>query len=432
MRTRVSVSPKSILVLQLIAATLIPIVLVLLSILDGIVNGDLYNYGLTFSEAWAINYQAYKLMALFFVVLFAAAVAASASAMLLYNRAASRAYKTASLLAMAAGVVFISASIIYVLRIDGVVNNDLYHFGLQFNGAWAISYWNVQGLLLGFEGAAAVTGVFASALTASSMKTQIEISPITLASPVLLLTGILTLALSILYSSSTPAFVGLGLIFWGAILSYVRDPDSKQAKLTEAALDPSLATLDQLVREMGFAGPAFYLPPRYFKDPEATKVLILKQKQDRFPTPREIQNQETQPQTPNSPFLQFKPPGAGLLNLFERTLNTSFTRTDLTYVQRTLPRLLIEDLEMADNVKIEVAGRIVRVIIENTMFRTDTAHRDADANPHIGSVLASAIACVLAKATGQSIAATKERTTPDMRTVNIEYSIVEESQGEQQ
>jgi len=238
--------------------------------------------------------------------------------------------------------------------------------------------------------------------------------------------------LSILYSSVTPAFIGLGLIFWGSILLYIRSPNIKQTELIEAALTPSLSAFYQLIRELGFSGQAIYLPPRYFGDLETTKILISRQKGDRLPTPSQVQDQEHQPLNAESPALLLKPPGAELVRLFEKTLNTSFTKTDLIYVQRILPRLLIEDLEIAEKVKIETAISTIRVAIENTVFTSLHAKTpDLDDDSHLGSVLTSAIACALAKATGKPIAITNEQTIPSGRATNVEYTIIEENEKEQ-
>lgn len=432
MRVLVNFGPRRILILQVVAIALIPISLMLLLSVDSIVNGDLYNYGLSFSEIWATSYQTYKSLAIAFVLLFAIATGASIVTMLLHKRRASRVSKEASLLAMVVAIIFILAAMFYVIRIDRVVHNDLYNFGLQFNDAWAAKYWSILGFLLASESASAVIVVLASAWVALGTQRQIEISPMKLASPIMLLAGTLLLALSILYGSSIPAFIGLGLIFWGTILLYIRSPKTKQAELTEIALTSPLSTVNQLIRELGFNGPALYLPPRYFRDPETSKVLISKQKSDRLPIPRHVQDQENQPLTAESPSLLLRPPGADLVRLFETTLNTSFTRTDLAYVQRILPKLLIEDLEVADNVKIGTTNNTVHVTIENTIFKNLSEKApDHDDNPRIGSILTSAVACILAKATGRLIAIAKEQTTLNGRAISTEYTIIEENEEEQ-
>jgi hypothetical protein len=432
MKKRVSFRPERILILQLIAMAMIPISLMLLLSIDGIVNGDLYNYGLSFNDVWAARYQTYKSMAIAFILLFAVATGASIFTMLHYKRRASPISKGIGLLLMVAGILFILASMICVLRIDTVVHHDLYDFGLQFSNAWAIKYWNFAGFLLALESESAVMLALASIWIALSTKEQIEISPMRLAGPTMLLAGALLLALSILYSSVTPAFIGLGLIFWGSILLYIRSPNIKQTELIEAALTPSLSALYQLIRELGFSGQAIYLPPRYFGDLETTKILISRQKGDRLPTPSQVQDQEHQPLNAESPALLLKPPGAELVRLFEKTLNTNFTKTDLIYVQRILPRLLIEDLEIAEKVKIETAISTIRVAIENTVFTNLHAKTpDIDDNSHLGSVLTSAIACALAKATGKPIAITNEQTIPSGRATNVEYTIIEENEKEQ-
>ncbi len=255
---------------------------------------------------------------------------------------------------------------------------------------------------------------------------------LTLLSIVMLILGATALVAAVAYNSQISAFIGLGLIFWGAILTYIRSDEYARKTILDAATEPQLQTTIQITKELGYTGNAVYLPPRYLKNHEESKLCILKQQTDKLPTPEQIQKNEDTILTTDLQAILLTPPGAELTKLFEKTLNTNFTKVDLTYVQQNLPKLLIEDLEIAENVNIEAESNIIRVTVENTIFGNTHAEAAKSPNtpPTLGNPLSSAIACVLAKATGKPVTINKEQTSANGKTINIEYGLLEEKEEE--
>lgn len=247
---------------------------------------------------------------------------------------------------------------------------------------------------------------------------------------ILLSVGAALLLLSIIYSSSIPAFIGLGLVFWGIILSYVQNEQYVKEPIFEATAMSSIATLDQMIQEMGYAGKAVYLSPRYFKDPEAGKAYIPKQKEGQLPTPEQIQNQETRVFIENPPGMLVTPPGAELTKLFERNLGISFTRVDMTYVEQKLPKLLVEDLEIAQEVQIKIEGSKITIDTKASVYKNLSTETKRFPNVYnsLGSPLGSAFACAVAKATGKPIIIENETASEDGKSIKIEYRAVGEEQ----
>jgi hypothetical protein len=242
--------------------------------------------------------------------------------------------------------------------------------------------------------------------------------------------GAISLVASIFSVSQILAFIGLGLIFWGAILTYVQTEEYVKEELLDATATSSLAVLNQIIQELDYKGKAIYLPQRYLKDPEAYKAYIPQQKEGKLPAPEHIQEQETKLFLENPQGILVEPPGAKLTKLFEKTLETNFTRVDLKYLQQNMPKLFIEHLEIAQDFEMKTENNKVYVKIENSIYKNLTKEATNLSNLYfsLGCPVSSAIACALAKATGKPIIIENQRISEDGKNTEIEYGILEEEQ----
>jgi uncharacterized protein YuzE len=247
-----------------------------------------------------------------------------------------------------------------------------------------------------------------------------------------LIVGSVATLTSIVYVSSILAFIGLGLIFWGALLLYIKPEEYTKKVLLDSAVIPSLETLNQIIFELNYKGNAVYLPPKYLKDPEASKVYISKQKEGKLPEPNLILNHEKKLFFGNPNGILLTPPGAQLSRLFEKRLDTNFTKTDLNYIAKSMPKLLIEDLEIAENIEIETENNKINIKITNSSFKE--AHNGnnsfSHAYPYFGCPLSSAIACALAKATGKPITIKNMQTSEDGKVIETTYQILGKTETE--
>jgi hypothetical protein len=262
----------------------------------------------------------------------------------------------------------------------------------------------------------------------------------------MLLLGAIFLAASIVYDSSVITFIGLGLVFWGAILLYIRPEEYTRKTLLEATLSPPLTTLNQMIQEFGYEGDATYLPPRYFADPETTKLYISKIKDASLPTPGQTQLFENQPIGRAAQGLLIAPVGIQLSNLLEKSFGTSFIMTDLKKLQQNLPRLFIEGLEIAEDLEIEmqndmaekkgddqasftqkkntmIHARITKPIYGN-IFKE--AENSAQSSTPRDCPIRSAIAIAITKATGKPVRITDTKNSEDGNTIEATYEIMEE------
>jgi len=257
--------------------------------------------------------------------------------------------------------------------------------------------------------------------------------------------GIAALIVSIIYSSIVLLFIGLGITFWGAILNYIRSDDYVKGSLLKATTLPALLTMNQTLNELDYNGKPVYLPPMYLNNPDESKVYIPKTADTKLPTPTQIQKLENKQPSRDQQGLLITPPGAELAALFEKTLGTTFTRTDLTYVLKNMPNLMVEGLEIATDFEINeektspattnnepnqplrMIGKI-HVAITDSIYDETNRETEQMARIHenIGCPLTSAIACVLAKSTGKLTTITEEKSSKDNRKNIIGYNIYEQ------
>jgi len=247
----------------------------------------------------------------------------------------------------------------------------------------------------------------------------------------LLVLGLVALAISVIYASSVLAFIGLGLTFWGLLSLYITNEKYVKQTLLGSTITPSLANLNQMLAELEYRGKGIYLPPKYLKEFDTIKVYIPKGKNTYLPTPQEIQQQEDKTFLKNPEGALINPPGASLSNLFEKTLGKSFTTVDLEYLQLNLPKLFIEDLEIAENLEIQMKDNSIHVRITNSIFKDICKDPQKPFRMYdtIGCPLRSAIACAIAKASGNLVTIEKSHVSEDGEVIEVHYRLIEEKRN---
>jgi hypothetical protein len=253
------------------------------------------------------------------------------------------------------------------------------------------------------------------------IRTKRRSSSLKVISWILLACGVTSLIVSIIYASSILAFTGLGLTFWGALLLYLKAQEYPQ-ELIETSVLPSLNTLNQLIQELNYKGNPVYLPPKYFENPEATKIYISKNNKAGLPKPEEIQKTENHLFVKNSKGILLTPPGEGLTKLFEKTLKKSFTKLDLKSMKQNLPKLFVEDLEIAENLEFQMKNDLIHLKITNPIYK------DLTNMPHIlgkiGGPICSSIAIALTKAAGKPLTIENIEISKDGKTTKAKFRVL--------
>jgi len=242
----------------------------------------------------------------------------------------------------------------------------------------------------------------------------------------LLICGIFALACSVIFTSSILAFIGLSLTFWGVLLLYLTQEKYVKFRLLDSTVIPSLEALAKIIKELDCKGKAVYLPPKYLKDFKSGMLYIPKKQEVRIPTVGEVSEEKTFSKNPNG--LCIAPSGLTLTNLFERELGTDFVRVDLQYLQNNLPKILVENLEIAQDLEINLEGSLVQLKLTESIYKDLCKKTRTFPNicNSLGCPLSSSIACALSRTTGKPIIIEKTECSEDGKTINVQYRILEE------
>lgn len=239
----------------------------------------------------------------------------------------------------------------------------------------------------------------------------------------ILLCGIVALVNSIIFASSILAFIGLGLTFWGALLIYLRQEKYVKAMIIDSTAISSIENLDKIITELKYKGKGIHLPPEYFKDPSEL-VYIPKKEGTKIPRAGETSG-EVFSQKMQGMFIT--PPGLGLTNYFENELGKNFAKADLKHLQNNLPKLFMENLEIAEDLEIQIENNTFHVKIINSVYKDlcSKARKFSSICGSVGCPICSAIACALTRATGKPVVVAKDNSSADGKIIDIQYMILE-------
>jgi hypothetical protein len=259
---------------------------------------------------------------------------------------------------------------------------------------------------------------------------HVKVIPQRLLSSILIIMGAIALFISVVYTSSILAFIGLGLLFFGVTFTYVRSDEYVKKILLKTTASSQQATLKHIIKELEYEGDIVYLPPKYFRNPDVYKAYISERKGGHLPTLEQTRKNEESFLIETPPGVLFTPPGAELSRLFETTLGTNFTKVDLQYLQQNLPKLFVEDLEMARDFELEIEDDRIRVKIHGSVYDLSSVETEESSPRYatLDSPLVSAIACTLAKTTDKPVMVEKQETTRNGKDAAIEYRTISDEE----
>lgn len=304
MRMRMVIAHEVILSLLIAGIAMTALSTFFFSCLDQVVHGDLYKYGLQFNYNWAGQYWTYARLMTSALTITLVVTGISVAVILVHSRTTKiDSTKFVSCLLLLIGIMTTALAAFFFNRLDHVVHNDLYKYGLQFNSEWAVQYWTYAKLILTLIGLQiAVTAISIVLISGDTSVRQTQrfisahalsgVSSKKLISFTLFSAGLLALVFSINYASKILAFIGLGLVLWSIILFYTLSEKCVKETPPDTTTLPSLTNLAKIIKELGCQGEAAYLPPINCEDVESSKFYIDAQEDQKLFLPAKIQEDE--------------------------------------------------------------------------------------------------------------------------------------------
>jgi hypothetical protein len=239
----------------------------------------------------------------------------------------------------------------------------------------------------------------------------------------LLVVGGGSIVFSILFTNSILAFIGLGFVFWGILFVYVGSVPYVKAEIIGPSFAGQKAALQQLIETHEGRGRAIYLPPKYIGEISAGRVLLPS---DDKPTST-LGNGSTDTATVKPAGLELPAPGLGLVEYYVAHADSDFVGVDMEYLQASLPKLIREDLELAQTFEMTVDGSTVtiRTVGERFYELCSAMAISAIGEEYLACPFHSSFAVVLARATGKSVVIESATRMDDARTIVATYKIGE-------
>jgi len=242
----------------------------------------------------------------------------------------------------------------------------------------------------------------------------------------MIIMGIFYVLISIFSASLVLAIVGTALVCWGVIVPYITRIEHVPLALLNAAAISAIRNIERTLEEANLSNKGRYLPPGSMRDSESSIVVIPEKLGQRLPKPEYVIEEKLLP--PNKDFLFVTPPGLELSKLFEKELGVSFTQVDFDFVQQNLPKLLVKKMGLAKRAGMRIQGNTAVLKLKGNVFKSvclDT-RKLPRTHDQVGCLLSSAVACVLAKASGKIVTIQKDELSDDGKITRIEYRIEDE------
>jgi hypothetical protein len=223
--------------------------------------------------------------------------------------------------------------------------------------------------------------------------------------------GALVLVASVFYNWQALAFIGLSLVFLGAIFTLARPGKFVDSALLDSTANSVYSTLDRMINDLRYNGHGYYIPtypkdaylPDYFKNLKESVVFISDENLTGLPAVEELATGKFLSERDRGVFITS--PGSGILNQIEHQLNIDFTTVPMAELCSLLPRCMTEFFNLAKEMDLEILNEstvrlnVIGVLYES-LYASDNVLKSVSL---LGCPVVSAVACALAKSSGKTV-----------------------------
>ena len=244
-------------------------------------------------------------------------------------------------------------------------------------------------------------------------------------------TPLAPIAPSITGNTQVLAFIGLGLVFWGALFLLVRPISYVKSSLLDATAISLYTTIDRITKDLKYGSKGYYIPafpkevylPEHLKGLKEMIVFISANDNTELPSIEKIAESKFILENPKG--IIIAPPGLGLVDQFEQELRISVTTIDLKELCEVLPKTIVEDLQLAREMTMETEENQVHLTVTDSIYKDLYYKSNLESVHLLGSPLVSAIACAIATATGKTVIIQESKIEQDIDTIEVSYRLIE-------
>jgi hypothetical protein len=251
-----------------------------------------------------------------------------------------------------------------------------------------------------------------------------------------LVLGVFALIFSVIQEIQILAFVGLGLAFWGALFIMIAPTKYVEGSLLSVTAIPIYQTADRIIKSLEDEPTAYHTPPYpenaplpdHLKGLKDMVVFITDDKEKAIPDFQELSEGKFIMNSPSG--VALTPPGMGLLAAIENKTNSDFAKMSIEELCETLPRLILENLGLADEIEMTLQNpNTLRLKLINSIYR-DLYNPGSKLKSIslLGCPIISAVACAVAKATGKPVTIQQIETSPHGLRLNATLRIKQEKE----
>jgi hypothetical protein len=387
------------------------------------VHTQLYNYGLQPNSGWEAEYSHYLQLSYLGIAFTITFSALSAVFKFFEIRTKNNDMHKASVGFMVATIFAVFFSLATYNYLDQFINGKFYNYGLTFNNNWYSSYKLYMLFFFSIQAVIVVLGTISLPLISLETKpagTAIRYPLTKMTTIPLLIIGSGLIALSLLYDSLISLLAGLGLLFWGSILTYIASGSYIKKQYAEATNIYYLTSLTEMIKPQDTTE-TIYLPASHPKCQGTPKIYKINKKT------LQTQNIQTSLNNDQADGTLTPAPSHALLNLFEKSSQIQNEKPNKHFFEKTLPKVLVEKLDIAESVTVEAVGNKIKIKIHNPVDNEFLAEAAKNVNVlnAVGTPISSALASILANCTEKPVIIQNHTISADGKTVEIDCSIID-------
>lgn len=237
----------------------------------------------------------------------------------------------------------------------------------------------------------------------------------------LVIVGSVTLLESVIVSSTTLTFVGLGLTFWGLLFIFVRPSRYARVELVDSTALSSVQAVDRIIYDMGFHGRGIYMP----LEGHEWATLFVPADSNSSTVPNELSEATVIQSNPKG--MTIVPPGLELAKFFlQKITKGSKSKLPLEKLREKLPEVLTSDLEIMKEFEMKIEGDMVYTKSFDSIYSNfcDEIKFKTRVCAAFGCPICSAVACLLVYATNQPVRLETDDSLPVGRVSESAYRIL--------